>query len=55
MADANSQSSWTVWRKLVAYAALIGMSSLAVYYLDVKLHIGVPPAGTQNRPLKGLP
>ncbi len=41
MADTpkSLRKSWRIWQKLLAYATLIVISALAVYYVDLKIHM----------------
>jgi hypothetical protein len=33
------QREWRLWQKGLAYAVLIGLSLLAVWYVDLKVHL----------------
>lgn len=42
----DTSQPWGIWQKLLAYAALIAVSILAVCYVDLKVHMKASGEGT---------
>jgi hypothetical protein len=45
MAPNLKTAQWRLWQKVLAYATLIGVSLLAVWYVDLKIHTSPPIGG----------
>ena len=44
----SADAPWPTWKKVTAYAVMIAVSLLAIYFVDVKVHRDavMPPATT---------